>query len=65
MSTSPSDSDPSLESRQTVFQALVDAQDEGLTVAASRAAVVQHFSLTEDQVKEIEKEGLAKQWPPL
>ena len=65
MSTSVPDPDPSVESRQTIFQALVNAQDEGQTVAASRAAVAQRFSLTEDEIKDIEKEGLAKQWPPL
>jgi hypothetical protein len=59
------DARDSLESRQTIFRALVDAQDEGLTVAVSRAETARKFSITEAEVLEIEKEGLANNWPPL
>lgn len=54
-----------VEQRQAIFQAVVEAQDSGTPVAASRAEVAQRFSVTEDQIREIEKEGLANQWPPL
>lgn len=54
-----------VERRQTVFLALVEAQDGGLNVVASRAEVAQKFALTEEQIKDIEREGLANQWPPL
>jgi hypothetical protein len=51
--------------RRTIFLALVEAQDGGLSVLASRAEVAARFSVTDDQMKEIEREGLANQWPPL
>ena len=40
-----------LEQRQVIFKALVEAQDGGQGVAASRSTVAQQFSVTEDQVK--------------
>ena len=54
-----------IDSRQTIFRALVEAQDGGLSVMASRADIALRFSVTEDDVKNIEREGLANQWPPL
>ncbi len=60
----PADEIP-LEQRQVIFKALVEAQDGGKGVAASRTEAAQRFSVTEEQVKDIEREGLAKQWPPL
>jgi hypothetical protein len=51
--------------RRAIFRAVVEAQDRGLTVDASRAEVVRRFEVTEDQVKAIEREGLEKEWPPL
>ena len=51
--------------RQVIFKALVDAQDEGMSVATSRAETARRFAVTEDQVRDIEREGSAKQWPPL
>ena len=54
-----------VEQRQVIFKALVEAQDGGQSVAASRAAAARQFSVTEEQVKDIEREGLANQWPPL
>jgi hypothetical protein len=65
MSAMPSEETSSADSRQTVFRALVEAQDAGLTVTQSRAEVARQFSLTEQDVKDIEQEGLANQWPPL
>lgn len=54
-----------LEQRQVIFKALVEAQDGGQGVTASRAAVAKQFSVTENQVKLIEREGSDNQWPPL
>ncbi len=54
-----------LEQRQSIFQALVEAQDAGMSVAASRSEIARRFSITEEQVKEIEREGSDQQWPPL
>jgi len=57
--------DNPLDNRRIIFRALVEAQDEGLSVSASRAEMARRFSVTEDDVREIEREGLANQWPPL
>ncbi len=54
-----------LEQRQIIFKALVEAQDGGMGVAASRAAVAKQYGVTEDQVRDVEKEGSANLWPPL
>jgi len=44
---------------------VVEAQDGGMGVAASRAAVAAQFGVSEAEVKDIEREGLAAGWPPL
>lgn len=51
--------------RRLIFAALVAAQDEGLSVVASRTSVAKKFGVTPDEVSSIEKEGLQRQWPPL
>jgi hypothetical protein len=55
-----------LQQRRDVFQALVNTQDMGImSVAQSRQHVMKQFELTEAQVRQIEEEGLEKEWPPL
>ncbi len=54
-----------VERRQVIFQELVEAQDTGMGVAASRTELARRHSVTEEAIKEIEQEGLANQWPPL
>ncbi len=51
--------------RQAIFRAVVEAQDEGKSVDASRADAAERFGVTADQVRAIEREGLENQWPPL
>lgn len=51
--------------RREIFAALVDAQDSGLSVPASRQAVADRFGVELDLVRAIEEEGLDHQWPPL
>jgi len=51
--------------RKAVFLALVQAQDGGLDAAKSREDVAGRFSLSQEQVKRIEKEGIDAEWPPL
>jgi hypothetical protein len=53
------------ERRRELFRALVEAQDRDGDVAQSRRMVSKHFGVTEGQVREIEREGLDRQWPPL
>jgi hypothetical protein len=48
-----------------MFRALVEAQDQNMTVAASRQLVAQRFGLSESLVRAIEREGLDRKWPPL
>jgi hypothetical protein len=53
------------EERKAVFLALVELQDDQMTVAASRKAVADRFSISEHRVRLIEREGLDARWPPL
>ncbi len=50
---------------QTVFQALVEAQDGGMDAAASRRTIAEQFSISEGQVRLIERQGIDAGWPPL
>ena len=54
-----------VEQRQVIFKTVVEAQDGGQSVAASRTAAARQFSISEEQVKDIEREGMDNQWPPL
>jgi hypothetical protein len=51
--------------RRAIFQAVVEAQDGGMTVDDSRVDTAERFGVTVDQVRAIEREGLGNQWPPL
>jgi hypothetical protein len=51
--------------RKDVFVALVDAQDRKIDVVQSRRLVGQRFGISESLVRQIEREGLDRQWPPL
>jgi hypothetical protein len=51
--------------RKEIFEALVDAQDQEMAVAQSRQVIAERFGLTENQVRQIEREGLDHRWPPL
>ena len=53
------------EHRQTIFRTLIEVQDAGQSVAESRKAIAEKYQVTEAVVKEIEKEGIDEQWPPL
>ena len=50
--------------RREMFVALVAAQDEGLSVRESRAAIARRFGVDPETVAEVEDEGLARKWPP-
>jgi hypothetical protein len=51
--------------RREIFRALVEAQDQGVSVAESRKSVGRRFGITERHVRDIEEEGLNATWPPL
>jgi len=51
--------------RKEIFQALVEAQDREMGVAQSRELIAGQFGVSEEQIRQIEREGLDQQWPPL
>ena len=51
--------------RKEIFQALVEAQDSEMGVAQSRKLIAERFGVNESQVRDIEREGIDQQWPPL
>ena len=51
--------------RKEIFLALVEAQDQAMTVSQSRRFICERFDVDDDQIRDIEREGLDKQWPPL
>jgi hypothetical protein len=53
------------ERRREIFLALVEAQDQSMTVSQSRDHIAQQFSITTALVRQIEREGLNGRWPPL
>ncbi len=55
-----------VQQRREIFQNLVDTQDSlPLNVRKSYEIVTERYSITESQLRQIENEGLEKQWPPL
>jgi hypothetical protein len=65
MTQGPNDRQLPESRRKAIFFALVDAQDHDLDVPQSRQLVVQRFGVSESQVRQIEREGMENQWPPL
>jgi hypothetical protein len=53
------------ERRKEIFAALVDAQDQEMGVPQSRKAIAERFGLSDAQLRQIEREGVDEQWPPL
>jgi hypothetical protein len=55
-----------VQQRKSIFHALVELQDtRTVTVPDSKKEVAKQFHITKEQVDLIEREGLAKDWPPL
>jgi hypothetical protein len=55
-----------LQQRRDIFRTLVNTQDLGMmSVPQSRQHVTKQFEITEVQLRQIEEEGLEKEWPPL
>jgi hypothetical protein len=53
------------ESRKAVFAALVLLQDDGIPVGHSRGVIAERYGLGVQAVRDVEREGLSKGWPPL
>jgi hypothetical protein len=54
-----------LQQRQEIFYDLVMTQDVVTNVPRSREIVTEKFDISETQLRQIEEEGLDKEWPPL
>ena len=54
-----------MQQRQEIFHALVSTQDVVLNVRKSYQVVTEKFEISEAQLRQIEDEGLEKEWPPL
>ena len=55
-----------IQERREIFHALVTTQDMGhMSVPQSREHVCKQYDITDAQLRQIEDEGLEKEWPPL
>jgi hypothetical protein len=55
-----------VQQRREIFLALVRIQDEGtMTVGESLQHIMKEYAISESQLKQIEEEGIDKEWPPL
>ena len=54
-----------LQQRQEIFKDLVMTQDLVANVRKSYQMVTEKFEITDAQLRQIEDEGLDKEWPPL
>ena len=55
----------STEEKKEIFSHLVATQDTVHSVRKSYEMVTEHFSISEEQLRAIENEGLDNEWPPL
>jgi hypothetical protein len=55
----------STEEKMEIFSHLVATQDTVQDVRKSKEMVTEHFSISEEQLRAIEEEGLENEWPPL
>jgi len=53
------------EEKMEIFSHLVATQDSVQNVRKSYEVVTEHFSITEEQLRAVEEEGLEHEWPPL
>ncbi len=54
-----------IQQRKDIFHKLVATQDNVHNVRKSYEMVTEEFEITENQLRQIEDEGLDKEWPPL
>jgi hypothetical protein len=54
-----------VQQRQEIFKDLVMTQDVVMNVRKSYEMVTEKYEITEAQLRQIEDEGLDKEWPPL
>jgi hypothetical protein len=55
-----------VEQRREIFKALVNTQDQApMNVRKSYETITEQFGITDAQLRQIEDEGIEKEWPPL
>lgn len=55
-----------LQQRKEIFAALVATQDLAtMSVPESKQSVIRQFKISDIQLRQIEEEGIEKEWPPL
>lgn len=55
-----------IQQRKDIFSALVREQDKGeMTIRESVEKIARENEITESQLRQIEEEGVDKEWPPL
>jgi len=54
-----------MEQRKEIFHALVATQDAEHNVRKSYDMVTERYAITAAQLRQIEDEGVDKEWPPL
>jgi DNA-directed RNA polymerase sigma subunit (sigma70/sigma32) len=54
-----------LQQRKDIFLALVASQDQSNSVRQSYELISEQYGISEDQLRQIEEEGLDQEWPPL
>jgi hypothetical protein len=55
-----------LQQRREIFHALVTLQDLGtMSVPDTRQTTMKQYKITDVQLRQIEEEGVDKEWPPL
>ena len=55
----------STEEKKEIFSQLVATQDAVANVRKSYEMVTEQYTISEEQLKAIEEEGLDNEWPPL
>jgi hypothetical protein len=54
-----------IQQRREIFRELVHSQDRGMSVADSLKHIVEEHAISEEQLRQIQDEGIDKEWPPL
>jgi DNA-directed RNA polymerase sigma subunit (sigma70/sigma32) len=66
MSASEPEDDLKEEQRRVIFRALVEAEDyQEMPRPQARRLIARRFGISEARVREIEREGMDRLWPPL
>ena len=50
--------------RKEIFSALVEAQDQEMSVTESHREIARRFGISDEVLRTIEREGLDNNWPP-